>query len=86
MKVIFASLGLVLIAGAAFAQQPMGMQQPNPMETKLGTEWGAIQLAQQHFVDALQKAIDETRTLKTTADAERKYWADYVKGLYESKP
>lgn len=73
---------LILCSTAAFAQQPMPMpgQQPNQLETQLTQEWSAMQLAQQHFVTALTKIVEEARTTKMTLEMERKYWADYVKG------
>ncbi len=83
MKLVISAISFALLTGTAFAQQPMPgpQQQPNPTESKLSTEWSSMQLAQQHFVDALTKLVEEARATKMTLDAERKYWAEYVAGL-----
>jgi len=69
----------LLISNIAFAQ---GLKQPDPVDA-LAPEWSAVQLAQQHFIAALTKVIEDTKATKITLDAERKYWAEYVKGLYQ---
>lgn len=88
MKFAISAISFVLLAGTAYAQTMPGQQpQQNPSEAQLNTEWGAYQLSQQHVSTAIVKIIEEWRKDRAALESERKYWAEYVKGLETvSKP
>lgn len=79
IKLLLLVLLLVIKITAAFAQS----SQLNPAEQTLNQEWIAFQVSQQHVLKAIVGVSEAWRADKDTLAAERKYWADYVKGLYE---
>jgi hypothetical protein len=77
------TLILLTVAGTAFAHQQQ--QMPTQVEQILSQEWNAFQTSQQHVSTAVVKVIEEWRKDKEIMTAERKYWAEYVAGLYGVK-
>ncbi len=70
LKFTGASLALILLAGAASAQEPQEPQRkPDPLETNLVQQWQAAQTGQQNVGDAMSKLVEAYRRERARADA-----------------
>ena len=80
----------VLVAAALFlAVVPIAIAQPaapaDQLEASLGQQWQAAEVQRQNAAQAVETILEDRRKTKAQLEAERQWWASYVKGLEAKK-